>query len=183
MVTVTVLLQGYYRPKPVKVCSTVTLVQDNNTNIIIDPGSVKNIGLLHNSLKKNRLSADDIHCVCITHSHLDHYKNIALFQNAYVIDYWGKWKNDSFTETASNGKITENVSVLATPGHSYDSISIIIQTETEIVAVCGDVFWHKNAPKHDLLAQNQEILNKSRKLLMNKADLIIPGHGAPFNTH
>jgi len=182
MTNIKILVKGYYRPKPVKVCSTITLVQDDNINIIIDPGSVKNPDIIHNSLMKNGLTAENIHCVCITHSHIDHYKNVSLFKNASVIDYWGEWKNDLFIENTSNRNITENVSILMTPGHSKDSISFIINTKDNVIAVCGDVFWFKNGPEYDSLAEDHTALKISRQLLINKADLIIPGHGAPFKT-
>ena len=182
MVDVKVLIKGYYRPKPVRVCSTITLIKDNNTNIIIDPGTVENTDIIYNALKQENLSTNDIDYVGITHSHVDHYKNISFFHNARIIDYWGEWKNDYFFEKKPEGNITDNISILKTPGHSSDSISFIVTTKKEVIAVCGDVFWFKNGPKFDSLAENHTELNRSRQLILDKADLIIPGHGAPFTT-
>jgi len=57
-------------------CSTETLVQERGINIIVDPGTLPNQKKLVDKLKKVGLEVDDINIVLITHSHMDHYRNI-----------------------------------------------------------------------------------------------------------
>ena len=67
-----------------------------------------------------------------------------------------------------------------TPGHSYDSITLLVKTNNGIVAICGDVFWKEDFPKDDPYASNKEKLEESRKKILEVADWIIPGHGKMF---
>lgn len=160
-------------------CSTVTLIQDKDAgNIVVDPGTLASPEILIGKLNEENLSLDDINLVCITHSHMDHYKYVGLFPKAKILDYWGYWEKDVWSEASS--KISERISLLKTPGHSDDSISLLVQTEEGIVCVCGDVFWKENFPEKDLFATDSKKLAGSRKKILEVSDYIIPGHGKKF---
>ncbi|MBN1258557.1 MBL fold metallo-hydrolase [Candidatus Peregrinibacteria bacterium] len=176
-----ILITGYtIKEKPGRTCATCTLVRDGRLNMVIDPGTVSSPKVLVTALKKEGLSPEDINVVGLTHSHVDHYKNVALFQKAGIIDYWGWWKGDKWSK--SDGKISPNIRFILTPGHSPDSITFLVKTGAGVTAVCGDVFWSKGRPKTDPFASDNKALRKNQEKLLKIADFIIPGHGIIFKT-
>lgn len=183
---VKILVEGYVSSGPLhegsygKTCPTVSLVKDGDIVMVVDPGTIKNREILIEKLKEEKLSLEDINYVCITHSHLDHYKNVGMFPNAKVLEYFGVWSGDSVEDWRE--KFTENIQVFKTPGHDRTSITLFIKTDDGVVAICGDVFWKKDYPEFDLYAEDQRALEKSRELVASMSHWIIPGHGAMFKT-
>lgn len=176
MFKIKVLLKGYCSSdNKGHACSTITLVQDRNLNIIIDPGTTKNQNAIIQALKKEKLKASDINVVFITHAHTDHYRNIGMFTKAKTLDYWGWWDGD--TSKKANKKITKNIEIIKTPGHSDDGMTMVVKTKLGKIAICGDVYWKKDFPKKDSYANNPKLLAKSRRTILKLADYIIPGHG------
>jgi len=166
-----------------KTYPTVSLVRDGGIIMVVDPGIMESPQILIDALKKEGLTLFDINTVCVTHSHLDHYRNVGMFPNAKVIDYWGIWERDTINSWAEN--FTENIQILHTPGHDYTSITLFVNTGLKsnypgVVAICGDNFWKENYPHDthdDPFASNPERLKDSREVIVKKADWIIPGHG------
>jgi len=182
MAEVKILIKGYSSEDNHDngTCPTITIVKDKNIIMVVDPGLLKDKKQLIDSLKKENLEIDNITHVCITHSHMDHYRNIGMFPNAEAIDFWGNWKSDQLTPFKE--QFSDNIKIIKTPGHSYDSITLLVKTEEGITAICGDVFWKKDYPKEDQYAQDKETLEISRKKLLTIADKIVPGHGDIFTT-
>jgi len=160
---------------------TISLVRDNNIALIVDPGIVQSTDILYSKLKEDNLNSDDINYVLITHSHFDHYKNVGMFPKAKVIEYFGIWENEKLENREEN--LTENLKILFTPGHDYTSITLFVKTDIGTVAVCGDVFWYEMGPEIDAYAQDLKKLEQSRKMVIDMADFIIPGHGAMFKVN
>lgn len=118
-------------------CSTITLVQDENLNMIVDPGTLPDQKILIDALKQEGLTPDDIDAVYITHSHVDHYRNIGMFKDAKTLERWGWWIGD-VSEDYSDP--SENIKMIMTPGHSVDGTTLFVETDKRTVAICGDVF-------------------------------------------
>jgi glyoxylase-like metal-dependent hydrolase (beta-lactamase superfamily II) len=200
MAKVKILFQGYTSGEANgHTCSTVVLVQDKDkngtVNIISDPGSLPNKNNLITALKKENLTPADINFVFLTHQHLDHFMYLGLFENAKIIFNDGMMKNDFWEPMQElipdEGCITKDIKIIKTPGHSDDSITLLVKTKVDgknsaangknsVVAICGDVFWKKDYPEKDKYANNLKQLEKSRKKLLELADYIIPGHGGMF---
>ncbi len=180
MANVKILIKGYTSDEvgEERTCPTITLVKDEGITMVVDPGALKDQKILIEKLKKEGLSVDDINIVCITHSHIDHYRNIGMFPKAKTLEYFGLWQGDSVEDWSS--KFTENIEIIKTPGHDYSGITLLVKTEKGIVAIVGDVFWKENEPDDDPYASDKEKLRGSRKLVLKKADFIIPGHGDMF---
>ena len=160
---------------------TVTLIRDGDLVMVVDPGIMKDYQVLFDALEEENLTAQDVIIVCVTHSHIDHYRNIGMFPNAKVLEYFGLWDSGSVENWSEN--FTENIQVMHTPGHDYTGITIFATTEDGVVAVCGDVFWKENYPRDardDAFASNPNRLEESREMILKMADWIIPGHGKIF---
>ena len=184
MAEVKVLIEGYTTADSVassgeeKTCPTITLVKERDINIVVDPGVLEDQKMLVDKLKKEGLTIDDVNVVCITHSHIDHYRNIGMFPEAKTLEYFGLWDRNTVEDWKE--QFTKNIWIIKTPGHSYDSITLLVKTDNGIVAICGDVFWKEDFPKDDPYASDKEKLEESRKKVLEMADYIIPGHGKMF---
>ncbi len=182
MAEIKILVEGYVSGKGNNnSCCTISLIKDKNINMVVDPGTVKDQKLITEALKKQGLKITDINWVCITHSHLDHYRNLGMFPKAKAVDYWGTWESDMLNEWKGNETaISDNIKLIKTPGHDYTGITLLVKTAQGTVAICGDVFWKENFPKDDPYASDKEKLKKSRVLVASKADYIIPGHAGMY---
>jgi len=163
---------------------TISLVRDGDLIMVVDPGILESQQILLDALEKENLTVQDVNIVCITHSHIDHYRNIGMFPDAKILEYFGLW-NKTTVENWSES-FTENIQVLHTPGHDYTGISLFVTTADGVVSICGDVFWKENYPQDphgDAYASNPEKLKESRLMVLKMADWIIPGHGGMYKNN
>ena len=159
---------------------TTALVFDGDKIILSDPGVLENQQILTDALKKENLTPDDITDVFITHSHMDHYRNIGMFKDARAIDYWGIWHGGKCDELIE--QFSKDIKIIKTPGHNYDGLTMIVNTKDGKVAIVGDLWWSERGPKFDKFASDMAKLTESRKKVARAADYIIPGHGKMFQT-
>lgn len=186
---VKVLIEGYAREikRGWLASSTVTLIQNDDKNIIVDPGCNRN--RLIEELAKNDLKPADIDFVLLTHSHGDHSLLAGIFENAKVITPTEIYNNDNQVEIENKIQGTD-LEIIQTPGHSPEHCSLVIHTEEGVYIAAGDVFWWSDdeiqkidIEKIDnahLTEVNMENLTESRKKILKIADYIIPGHGKIF---
>jgi len=181
MAEVKILIEGYTTAETgeeEKTCPTITLVKDKDIIMVVDPGVLEDQNTLIEKLKEESLTINDVNIVCITHSHIDHYRNIGMFPRAKTLEYWGLW--DKNTVEDWKPQFTDDIQIIKTPGHDYSSITLLVKTDNGIIAICGDVFWKENFPEDDPYASDKEKLEESRKRILEIADYIIPGHGKMF---
>ena len=109
-------------------------------------------------LEKHHLTPDDIHVVINTHLHFDHCGNNHLFPKAefyvqatelrYAYDP-DRFQKAAYIRDFFNGKInykliqgkhqvTDNVTLLPTPGHSPGHQSVLVKMEGRNYVFCGD---------------------------------------------
>lgn len=177
---VKVLLEGFLSNDfgDEKTQPTISLVTDGDVIMIVDPGTLESRQILIEKIMDAGFEVDDINYVFITHSHIDHYKNIGMFPNAKVLEFFGVWEDNKVTDYMDD--FTENIKILKTPGHNDTSLTLLVSTDQGKVAICGDVFWKENKPEVDTYAQDLKKLQESRKLVQDMADFIIPGHGPMY---
>lgn len=185
MAEVKILIEGYTTAETAqggeeKTCPTITLIKDKDVVMIVDPGVLEDQKILADKLQKEGIKIDDVNVVCITHSHIDHYRNVGMFAKAKTLEYFGLWDKNVCNDW--NSRFSDDIRIIKTPGHSFDSITLLAKTSGGIVAVCGDVFWKENFPKSDPYASDKKKLKESRKKILKMADFIIPGHGKMFKT-
>lgn len=157
---------------------TTTLIYADNMIILSDPGVLSDQKIMVDVLKAEGLTINDISHVFITHSHLDHYRNIGMFPQAKTIEFWGLWdggKCDPYPE-----KFSQDLRIIKTPGHSYDGLTMFAETEDGVVAIVGDLWWSEEGPDNDPFAIDNEILKKSREKVLSLANHIVPGHADVF---
>lgn len=160
--------------------SSVTLIKDSGANILVDVGGRGYLKRVEDVLKKEKLSLKDIDIVINSHSHPDHCWNNAFFPKAKFISFMGTLEDKMFFGRPPQ-QITENVEIIATPGHSEDSISVIVKTEKGVCAVVGDLFY-SDKEKIPSFEKNVEMIKENRKKILEISDFVIPGHGKMFSS-
>jgi glyoxylase-like metal-dependent hydrolase (beta-lactamase superfamily II) len=179
---VDVLSVGYVGDR---VASTVVLVRDGDVTAIVDPGMVASRDHILGPLRQLGVDPDAVTDVVFSHHHPDHTLNAALFGRARYHDFWAIYANDVWTDRdvaayPEGWQLAPSVRLLATPGHSAQDISTLVDTADGLI-VCTHVWWTERGPARDPRAESQTDLHESRaKLRSLQPALIVPGHGAAF---
>ncbi|MEI8002761.1 MAG: MBL fold metallo-hydrolase [Methanothrix sp.] len=151
--------------------SSVTMIISGQHKIVVDSGLQGEEEPIQRALTKLCIKPKEIDSIVNTHSHSDHCGNNHLFSRAMVL-------------AAKEGDvIAPGVWVLATPGHSMDSISVAIEMN-EIIVISGDAlptfgnFLRKVPPA---LHVDRDLALASMQRIMALADFVVPGHDFPFS--
>jgi N-acyl homoserine lactone hydrolase len=183
---------------------TVALIRGEK-NILLDTGHFGNRRQLLNSLNALGLMPSDIDTVILTHSHWDHVLNLELFRNAEVVisskevnhidsikgydwatpSYLGDiLKNMKTKDVEGDKKLSMDISVVETPGHSPGHQSIVVRKDGEIIMFCGDAMptmrsYFRELPDY-ITVSEEEARRSIRKMKDLKPDVYYPGHDRPF---
>ncbi|CAM5674611.1 hypothetical protein GCM10010329_42040 [Streptomyces spiroverticillatus] len=177
----TVLHTGYTLSTGPGVAATVSYVTDGDRHLIFDPGMVPDRDSILGPLAALGLGPDDITDVILSHHHPDNILNVGVFPGARVHDHKAVYDGNQWTDRDAEGhELTPSLRLLHTPGHSAEDITLLAGTESGVVAFAGDLWWRPNGPVVDPVAPDQEQLRRSRQRVLALADVIVPGHGAPF---
>lgn len=159
--------------------STVSLIRDGKSVIVIDPGMVADRRQILEPLAAQGIRPDEVTDVVLSHHHPDHTLNAALFPNARVHDHWAIYFRDSWIDRAAEGTlVSPSVRLIETPGHTPQDITTLVGTQDGVVAFTH-AWWFSAGPAEDPFAE-METLHASRARVLKIADRIVPGHGAPF---
>lgn len=195
MAEVKVIIEGTHNPlggEKLKVNATVTLIKSDK-NILVDTGYFNEREIIISKLKEENLTHESIDIVILTHTHLDHIVNTYLFPNAKIFcklrkNYSGQFHIPSEGclerfDLKDGVELAKDVSILLTPGHTEDHISVVVKTNKGIVVIAGDALASESLMdinKQPLLAADFNDFNESRKKILKIADYIVPGHGNIF---
>ena len=178
MATVNVLHNGYTGER---VGSTVVLVRDADATIVVDPGMVAARELILDPLAVLGVAPGAVTHVFLSHHHPDHTMNAALFPNAEVVDFWARYIGDLWLDHDGDGhRLSPHAQLWLTPGHTEEDASLIVEADDGVYAMTH-CWWHGDrTPEIDPFCRDQAVLAGSRQRLLEAADVIVPGHGAPF---
>ena len=123
--------------------------------------------------------------------HADHCLLAGIFENAVILDNGTMYSFDGRIEDHEGKVPGTDVKIIATPGHDKCHATVLVDTDKGKVAICGDVFWWTDNEKQittreallnhkDPYVKDKKALLASRKLVLSKADYVIPGHGRMF---
>ncbi len=165
--------------------SSVTLVTIGSRKIVVDTGLKGEEGLIIDALARRGLTSGDIDTVVNTHPHLDHCGNNHLFYQAVRL------------MLAGGETIAPGVLAMATPGHTLDSISVVVEASsgataeiakiagiTEVIVIAGDALptlnnFLKGVPP--ALHVDRSLAVSSMSRIIEIADIVVPGHDRPFS--
>ena len=162
--------------------STSTLIRSGARLIVVDPGSRMLRPAVKLSFRQIGVFMKDVDTVVLTHPHHDHMENLDLFPDAEVLIHSGGEGGPDHKVVDGDLKIAEGVELVHTPGHTWDSMSVFVKGDLNY-AVVGDAIplednFRKMVPPR--LNIDKDAAMKSIKTIANFADVIVPGHGAPF---
>jgi len=164
-----------------RVASTVVLIRDEGHAIVVDPGMVSDRAKILDPLRNLGVDPTDVGEVVFSHHHPDHTLNAALFERARFHDFWAIYQDDTWTDRPADGfQVSPSVRLMATPGHTAEDITTLVETEHGLIA-CTHLWWSAQGPAVDPTAEGQAALDRSRAALLElRPALIVPGHGEPF---
>jgi len=181
---VEVLCPGMIRrdgPVVLEARSTATLVFRGEKRLLVDTSGPQNRQMLAEALRSRGLSPSDIEMVVLTHAHGDHEGNLGMFPQARMIAHRAEGGEATFE---SDVEIWEGVRLVHTPGHTPGSISVLVEAG-EMFAMAGDAIpTEDNArkwvpPGHHY---DRRKAMRSMEMLVDMADVVVPGHGPAFRT-
>jgi len=157
--------------------SSVTLIIRGQHMIIVDSGLYGEEELIRRELAKLGIEPEEIKSIVNTHSDADHCGNNHLFSHAKIL-------------IAKEGEvIAPGVWIMATPGHSIDSISVVVETDTatsqlKTIVISGDALptfgnFIKNVPP--ALHVDRDLAIASMQRIIAISDIVVPGHDFPFS--
>jgi glyoxylase-like metal-dependent hydrolase (beta-lactamase superfamily II) len=156
--------------------SSVALIVSGSMRIIVDTGLQGEDAQITGALAHRGLYPSDIELLVNTHSHPDHTGCNHLFSNANLL------------HPCEGCVIAPHVTAIRTPGHSIDSISIVVSAcgrcKNERIVIAGDALptfdnYLKNVPPALHVNRNTAIASMER--ILGIADIVIPGHDMPFS--
>jgi N-acyl homoserine lactone hydrolase len=117
-----------------------------------------------------------------THLHTDHIGGNGLFPNARFYAHRLESPPIGTIRVSEGFELLPGVEVVLTPGHTAGSISVLVHADRRY-AICGDAIPTKaNVENHvpPSININPRLALKSLDSLEASADVIVPGHEAPF---
>jgi glyoxylase-like metal-dependent hydrolase (beta-lactamase superfamily II) len=186
--------------------TNTVLIRDGELNIVVDPGILQlgRYGAFQKRLGELGLKPGDIDMVVNTHCHYDHIEANYLFKGKPLIvhekevEYCSNLYWPEFTEAfmgimdvdaiSGEKKLSENVRVIETLGHTPGSISVLAETREGLVACIGDAA----IVREDLLELRvpsvvtkniapEVSVNSLKRIAALNPVMVIPGHDAPFD--
>lgn len=96
------------------------------------------------------------------------------------------YKLHAFEE--SDYRIDDGIYVTMTPGHTLDSVSVLVENSNfGNVAICGDLFEKFEDINNESIwldagSEAPHLQRTHRLRMVDRADFIVPGHGPIFRT-
>ncbi|GAA2406087.1 hypothetical protein GCM10010404_75340 [Nonomuraea africana] len=176
-----ILATGYTTSTGPGVAATVSYVTEGDHRIVVDPGMVASQSVILDALADLGLKTDDITDVVLSHHHPDNILNVGLFGQARIHDHKAIYRGQDWTSRDAEGyEFSPSIRLIATPGHSAEDITLLAGTSEGVVAFAGDLWWRADGPADDPVTIDRQVLRTSRGRVLAVADVIVPGHGAPF---
>ena len=165
--------------------STSVLIRCPGRNIVVDTGAPLMKAGIKTSLKQIGIFPDDVDTVILTHNHSDHKGNLSMFPKAKVLIHARESPvKDAETVDGEEFEVCPGVRMVHTPGHTPGSCSVFVDGD-RAYAITGDACPLKD----NFLKMIPPALNYDRRLALESleriaayADVVVPGHGAPFFT-
>lgn len=168
--------------------SSVTLIAARNRKIIVDTGLKDEGDKIIDALARKGLRPEDIDTIINTHSDIDHCGNNHIFPRAELL----KPKEGEI--------IAPGVWAMETPGHTQESISVVVDSSeateasetaeaslsraaSRVIVIAGDALptrsnFLKNVPPALHVDRGMAISSMAR--IVKIADIVVPGHDRPF---
>ena len=178
-------------------------------NVLIDiDHPVKNASDIIHSLSSLEVRPEQVKVVILTHLHPDHIGHKDIFPNALFMYHKDErlsfyFKNDrrielegdALYELSDDGwpvyvdempnlkNLGNSIYIRHCPGHTRGSLVIFSCIDQQVYACVGGIFlnreyYEKSQPPG--MSWKEELIYNHMAFIKHNADVIVPGHGAPF---
>jgi glyoxylase-like metal-dependent hydrolase (beta-lactamase superfamily II) len=174
------LLPGLLSSTGGGVVSSCSLVRDGDRVVVVDPGMAAGREDILDPLVRLGLAPEQVTDVVLSHHHPDHTINVALFPNAAVHDHWAIYRGADWEDNDAEGReLSASIRLIRVPGHSAEDIALVAGTPDGVV-VFTHLWWTDSFPVDDPYSPDLSALRSSRARVLALADVVVPGHAAPF---
>lgn len=159
--------------------TSVFVIESGGKVLLGDPGIVRRgeWPKIMDKLKGMGITPKDVDYVWISHHHPDHVRHLGVFPNAPLVDFWSTYTDETWEDHPDYYEVIPGVTVVRTPGHTDEDSSLLVDTK-EGVMLITHMWWHNDmTPVLDPVAEDLPTLDKNRRELLPKADLLFPLHG------
>lgn len=173
-------------------CTSTLIETPQGARILVDP-AVSGAALAQVLDERCGLRPEAVDYVYVTHRHGDHYAGMADLPRAVWLAAPGdageiRWALPQHAKRifAAGAEIVTGIRVLPLPGHTPGLAGLLFASEDGMVAVAGDSVMTRDFFKDRRGYYNSADFAASARsidLLMEKADIVVPGHGNYFLTH
>lgn len=173
-------------------CTSTLIETPQGARILVDP-AVSGAALAQVLDERCGLRPEAVDYVYVTHRHGDHYVGMADLPRAVWLAAPGDageirraLPQHAKRIFAAGAEIVPGVQVLPLPGHTPGLAGLPFASEDGMVAVAGDSVMTRDFFKDRRGYYNSADFAASAHsidLLMEKADIVVPGHGNYFLTH
>lgn len=173
-------------------CTSTLIETPQGARILVDP-AVSGAALAQVLDERCGLRPEAVDYVYVTHRHGDHYVGMADLPRAVWLAAPGDageirraLPQHAKRIFAAGAEIVPGVQVLPLPGHTPGLAGLLFASEDGMVAVAGDSVMTRDFFKDRRGYYNSADFAASAHsidLLMEKADIVVPGHGNYFLTH
>lgn len=164
--------------------STSTLVRTGSRNIVIDTSTQYMWPAVKTSFRQIGIFPDDVDTVILTHTHSDHVENLRRYPKAKVYVHKGGKSEipGAIIVEEDEFQICPGVKMVHTPGHCTEESSVFIDADRHYVCAGDAIPLEANLRenKEPALNTDRRLALESIKVIRSYADVVIPGHGAPF---
>ena len=150
--------------------------------MIVDTGAPSRTTELTEALAKADISPRDVDAVINTHLHTDHCGCNDLFVNARFFAHRLEEPPLGTVKVEEGSVLAEGVTVIETPGHTAGSISVLVRSDVDYL-ICGDAL--PTRANYDSMCPpavhvDRRLALSSMERIIGTADIVVPGHDAPF---
>ena len=145
------------------VAGTVSLVRDADRVVVVDPGMVADRDLILGPMRELGVRPEDVTDVVVSHHHLDHTLNVALFPGSrFTTSSPSSRATSSPAGTPRASQLTPSIRLLATPGHTPQDITTLAGTADDVVALTH-LWWTERRARRRPLPHDREQLREERE--------------------
>jgi N-acyl homoserine lactone hydrolase len=162
--------------------SSVTMVTWPEHIMIVDSSDVDYRPRVIDALSANEVDPDQVDIVVNTHLHSDHCSNNDLFIYAIQMAHWMEDPDGRYIQVLEDQELYPGITLVHTPGHTPGTMSVFVEAERKYAIVGDAIPTFENVRRWvpPGIVCDAEAALRSMKKIVSFADVVIPGHDAPF---